>query len=90
MFFYQNSCRNNYMILPRRLKMKFSSAKLRIWLRAFHLLGMIPLGLVIYTGLDYPGILLQVVRFAVFPSFVVTGLIMWQMPRLNKWLHQRR
>jgi hypothetical protein len=27
-----------------------------------------------------------VVRFAVFPSFVLTGLIMWQMPRLSKWL----
>ena len=70
--------------------MKFSSAKLRIWLRAFHLLGMMPLGLVIYTGLDHPGILLQVVQFVVFPSFVVTGLIMWQMPRVNKWLHQRQ
>ena len=34
--------------------MKFSSAKLRTWLRAFHLLGMMPLGLVIYTGLDHP------------------------------------
>jgi hypothetical protein len=69
--------------------MKFSSAKFRIWLRAFHLLGMIPLGLVIYTGLDNSGILLQIVRFVVFPSFLMTGLIMWQMPRLNKWLHQR-
>jgi hypothetical protein len=70
--------------------MKFSSAKLRIWLRAFHLLGMMPLGLVIYTSLDNPGILLQIVQFVVFPSFVVTGLIMWQLPRVNKWLHQRR
>ena len=70
--------------------MKFSSAKLRIWLRAFHLMGMIPLGLVIYTAMDNPGILLQIVRVAVFPSFLVTGLIMWQMPRLNKWLHHRR
>ncbi len=65
--------------------MKFSNAKLRIWLRAFHLAGMIPMGLVIYTVLDQPGLLLNVVRFAVFPSFVLTGLIMWQMPRLSKW-----
>ena len=70
--------------------MKFSSAKLRIWLRAFHLVGMMPLGLAIYAaGFDDPGILLQMVRFVVFPSFALTGLIMWQMPRLNKWLHQR-
>jgi hypothetical protein len=70
--------------------MKFSSAKLRVWLRAFHLLGMMPLGLVIYTGaFDDASILLQVVRFAVFPSFALTGLIMWQMPRLNKWLRPR-
>ncbi|HKY55209.1 MAG TPA: hypothetical protein VJM08_12920 [Anaerolineales bacterium] len=69
--------------------MKFSSAKLRTWLRAFHLMGMIPMGLVIYTALDNPGILLQVARFAVFPSFVVTGFIMWQLPRLNKFFHQR-
>ena len=68
--------------------MKFSSAKLRIWLRAFHLMGMIPMGLVIYTALDNPGVLLQVVRFAVFPSFMVTGLIMWQLPRLNKFFHR--
>ena len=68
--------------------MKISSAKLRVWLRAFHLLGMIPLGLVIYTGLDQPGMLRQVVQFVVFPSFLMTGLIMWQMPRLNKWLHR--
>ena len=66
--------------------MKFSNAKLRIWLRAFHLAGMIPMGLVIYAALDQPGILLQVVRLAVFPGFVLTGLIMWQMPRLSKWL----
>jgi uncharacterized membrane protein len=65
--------------------MKFSNAKLRIWLRAFHLAGMIPMGLVIYTALDQPGLLLDVVRFTVFPGFVVTGLIMWQMPRLSKW-----
>jgi hypothetical protein len=66
--------------------MKFSNAKLRTWLRAFHLAGMIPMGLVIYTALDQPGLLLTVVRLAVFPSFVMTGLIMWQMPRLSKWL----
>ena len=70
--------------------MKFSNAKLRIWLRAFHLMGMIPLGLVIYTVLDQPGILLQVVQIVVFPSFAMTGLIMWQMPRLSKWLHRPR
>jgi hypothetical protein len=69
--------------------MKLSSAKLRVWLRVFHLLGMMPLGLVIYTGLDQAGFLLQVVRFVVFPSFLLTGLMMWQMPRLNKWLHSR-
>lgn len=68
--------------------MKFSSAKLRIWLRAFHLMGIIPMGLVIYTAIDNPGILVQVVRFAVFPGFLMTGLIMWQMPRLNKLLHR--
>jgi hypothetical protein len=70
--------------------MKISSAKLRTWLRAFHLLGMVPLGLVVYTAIDQPGVLVQIVRFLVFPSFAFTGLIMWQMPRLNKWLHQRR
>lgn len=69
--------------------MKFSSAKLRIWLRAFHLLGMMPLGLVVYASLDQPGILLKIVQFAVFPGFALTGLIMWQLPRLNKWLHRR-
>ena len=66
--------------------MKFSNVKLRILLRAVHLAGMIPMGLVIYTALDQPRTLLNVVRFAVFPSFVLTGLIMWQMPRLSKWL----
>ena len=66
--------------------MKLSNAKLRIWLRAFHLAGMIPMGLVIYTAFEQPSTLLNVVRFAVFPSFVLTGLIMWQMPRLSKWL----
>ena len=70
--------------------MKFSSAKLRILLRTFHLLGMIPLGLVIYTAIDHPGVLLQIVQMVAFPSFVVTGLIMWQMPRVNKWLHHRK
>jgi hypothetical protein len=69
--------------------MKFSSAKLRIWLRAFHLVGMMPLGLVIYSGFAETGILLQIVRFVIFPSFALTGLVMWQLPRLNKWLHQR-
>jgi hypothetical protein len=65
--------------------MRISNAKLRIWLRAFHLAGMIPMGLVIYAVVDPPGILLQVVRLAVFPGFLLTGLIMWQMPRLSKW-----
>jgi hypothetical protein len=69
--------------------MKLSSAKLRIWLRAFHLLGMMPLAFVIYMGPDQAGFLLQVVRFVIFPSFLLTGLTMWQMPKLNKWLHSR-
>jgi hypothetical protein len=70
--------------------MKFSSAKLRVWLRAFHLLGMMPLGLVIYFGgMDEASILLKIVRFVVFPSFALTGLIMWQLPRLNKILRPR-
>ena len=66
--------------------MKLSNAKLRVWIRAFHLAGMIPMGLVIYTALEQSSILLNVVQFAVFPGFLVTGLIMWQMPRLSKWL----
>ena len=70
--------------------MKFSNAKLRIWLRAFHLAGMIPMGVVIYTALDQPDVLLNIVRFAVFPGFVLTGLIMWQMPRLSKWFKRPR
>lgn len=70
--------------------MKFSNAKLRIWLRLFHLAGMIPMGLVLYTALEQPGMLLNIVRFAVFPSFVITGLIMWQMPRLSKWFKRPR
>jgi hypothetical protein len=70
--------------------MKLSNAKLRIWLRAFHLAGMIPMGLVIYTVFDQPSTLLNIVRFAVFPSFMLTGLIMWQMPRLSKWFKRPR
>lgn len=69
--------------------MKISSAKLRVWLRAFHLLGMIPMGTVIYNLPGHPEILPQVVRFVVFPSFLLTGLIMWQLPRLNKWFTRR-
>ena len=70
--------------------MKFSNAKLRTWLRAFHLAGMIPMGLVIYTAMNEPDLLLNLVRFAVFPGFVFTGLIMWQMPRLSKWFKRPR
>lgn len=70
--------------------MKLSNAKLRVWIRAFHLAGMIPMGLVIYTALEQSSILLNVVQFAVFPGFLVTGLIMWQMPRLSKWFKRPR
>jgi hypothetical protein len=66
--------------------MKFSNAKLRIWLRAVHLVGLVPLGLVTYADPDQAGLLPLVVQVVVFPGFVATGLLMWQMPRLSKWL----
>ncbi len=70
--------------------MNISNAKLRRILRAIHLVGMVPLGLLLYTGAGENTVLTQVVQVVIFPTFLMTGIIMWQMPRLSKLLKRKR
>jgi hypothetical protein len=66
--------------------MIISNKNLRSLLRLFHLVAG---GLVVayfYSPLAGDPTLAAVIKFPLLPALVLTGLWMWQMPRINQWL----
>jgi len=69
--------------------MQFSNKQLRIMLRAVHLLGMPVLGVLLYTPWGNNPTVIFTIQAIVFPAFMLTGILMWQMPRLSRLLKHK-
>jgi hypothetical protein len=63
-------------------------SKLRRLQRSGHLLAAIALFAYVYTPLEAQ--LEDVVQFAVFPALALTGIGMWQAPRIRRALRSTR
>jgi predicted lysophospholipase L1 biosynthesis ABC-type transport system permease subunit len=70
--------------------MNQSNGSLRNQLRWVHILASIALGAFIYSPWRNSSIFLIVMGAAVFPILALTGVWMWQAPRINRWLKTRQ
>jgi hypothetical protein len=68
--------------------MGMTAGKLRKAQRGTHLLAAVVLLAYVYTPLGEQ--LEDVVRFAVFPALALTGIAMWQAPRIRRGLRSER
>jgi hypothetical protein len=66
--------------------MKFSNKALRSVLRAIHLIVAGLVGGYLYSPLGQIDWYINLVRASVIPVLLITGLSLWQMPALTKWL----
>lgn len=61
-----------------------SNKQLRQLMRALHLIGAVMLGALIYGPWGDGSTLELIIQLVIFPALTVSGLIMWQQPRLAK------
>ena len=66
--------------------MQFSNKSLRNFLRVIHLIMAGLIGAYLYSPLGNMDWYVNLVRASVLPILLITGLSMWQMPSLTKWL----
>jgi hypothetical protein len=66
--------------------MQFSNKSLRNFLRVIHLVVAGLIGAYLYSPLGTMEWYVNLVRASVLPILLITGLSMWQMPGLTKWL----
>jgi thiosulfate reductase cytochrome b subunit len=66
--------------------MNISNKKLRDLQRLIHLIAAPLLALQIYSPLGTIPAFTAVVRYVAIPLAVLTGLVMWQMPVITKFL----
>jgi hypothetical protein len=66
--------------------MQFSNKTLRNFLRASHLVVAGLIGAYLYSPLGNVDWYVNLVRISVVPVLLLTGLSMWQMPALTKFL----
>ena len=72
---------------------KVSNKRLRGTQRTIHLLGGLMLGIYIYIPLmdgPVPQFAETLMQLAIFPAIAVTGMLMWQLPRLRRLLKRTR
>jgi hypothetical protein len=68
--------------------MQHTNKQLRDQLRLVHILASVILGAFIYSPWRSNQTYAIAMSFAIFPILALTGLWMWQAPRINKWLKQ--
>lgn len=68
--------------------MSFNTRQLRDQLRLIHILASVSLGIVIYSPWHSHPLVLMTLSFVIFPILSLTGLWMWQAPRIKKGLTQ--
>ena len=66
--------------------MQFSNKSLRNSFRVIHLVVAGLIGVYIYSPLGTVEWYANLVRASVLPILLITGISMWQMPSLTKWL----
>jgi hypothetical protein len=67
-----------------------SSKQIRIIARYAHLVEGILIALFIYSpALRNNGLYAGFIQFVVLPLIVLSGLLLWQLPRINKWRNRR-
>jgi len=68
-----------------------SSRQLRFMFRYGHTIEGILIGIYIYSPtMQSNPTYANFIQFVIFPFIVFSGVMMWQMPRINKWRSQRR
>lgn len=66
-----------------------SNRNFRAIMRWIHLIGGAVIGTFIYSPWGSDPLFAAVTKFVVIPTLVVTGVIMWQQPRIMKRLSAR-
>ena len=72
---------------------KVSNKRQRDMQRAAHIAGGLMLGAYVYVPLvggPVPQFAAAAMQFVIFPAVVVTGVLMWQLPRLRRLLKKGR
>lgn len=70
--------------------MQLSNKQLRVILRAIHLVGMPVLGAFLYLPWGETWQAEFVMQAIVFPIFIITGVMMWQMPLISRLRRERK
>lgn len=63
-----------------------SNKQLRVNLRWTHIIIAVFIGVMLYSPLGTNDAYLALMRFGVFPLLALTGVAMWQQPKLGKLL----
>lgn len=66
-----------------------SNRNFRAVMRWVHILGGAIIGTFIYSPWGSDAAFAAATKFIVIPTLVITGLVMWQQPRVMKWLAAR-
>lgn len=67
-----------------------SNKRIRQLVRWLHIVEAGVLGAFIYGPWGDGSLLEAAIQFGFFPALGVSGLIMWQQPRIMKWLRHRQ
>jgi hypothetical protein len=68
---------------------RFSNKQMRDVERLAHLASALLVAAVVYAPWSDSAVATGVVRFVVFPVLTGSGIAMWQLPRLRRWLRLR-
>jgi hypothetical protein len=68
---------------------RFSNKQMRDMERLAHLISAMLVAAVFYAPWNDSAVATGLVRFVVFPVLAGSGLAMWQLPRLRRWLRFR-
>ncbi|HEX8599674.1 MAG TPA: hypothetical protein VF952_14315 [Chloroflexia bacterium] len=69
--------------------MKISNHRIRTIQRVMHLFAAAYLVFYLYGPLGQEPIVANITKFLVIPMLVITGMVMWQLPKLSKALRKK-
>jgi len=68
-----------------------SSKQIRVISRYAHIIvGSMMIAFIYSTSLRESDAYIAMMQFIVVPAVIISGTVMWQLPRINKWRSQRR
>jgi hypothetical protein len=68
---------------------RFSNKQMRDMERLAHLTSALLVAVVVYAPWSDSAVATGLVRFVVFPVLAGSGIAMWQLPRMRRWLRVR-